>query len=103
MQAERVPALSPQEAIGMVETRGIVGAIEALDAMAKAAKIRLLFFRRVGSGLVTVCVAGDVAAVTAAVAAGTEAARRTGEEIMGTNVIPRPHPDLWPVLAGGDW
>lgn len=85
-------------AIGMVETRGYVGALEALDAMSKAAKVRMLFFRRVGSGLVTVCVTGDVAAVQAAVAAGTGAATRTGEEVFGHNVIARVHPELLPVI-----
>ncbi len=95
VQGEAAPA---HEAIGMVETRGLVGAMEALDAMAKAAGVRMLFFRRVGSGLVTVCVAGEVAAVEAAVAAGTGAAARTGEEVFGHNVIPRPHPELMPLI-----
>lgn len=84
----------------MVETQGMVGAIEALDTMGKAARVRLLFFLRAGSGLVTVCVAGDVSAVQAAVQAGGQAARRTGEEVVGQNVIPRPHPDLRRILVG---
>jgi ethanolamine utilization protein EutM len=91
-----------REAIGMVETRGVVGALEALDAMAKAASVRLVFFRRVGSGLVTVCVAGDVAAVAAAVAAGSQAAERVGEEVLCQAVIPRPHPDLLPLIQADD-
>lgn len=103
MPSEEIRSIGPTEAVGLVETRGFVGAVEALDAMAKAAKVRLVFFRRVGSGLVTVCVAGDVAAVQAAVAAGGQAARRVGEEVVGQNVIPRPHPDLVPVLLSDRW
>ncbi|MHB1956919.1 MAG: BMC domain-containing protein [Sulfobacillus sp.] len=92
------------DAVGMVETRGLIAALEALDTMAKAAQIRMLSVRRAGSGLVTVIVAGDVAAVQSAVAAGSAAASRTGEELIGSNVIPRPHPDLWPALMdSGVW
>ena len=86
------------EAVGMVETRGLIAALESLDTMAKAAQVRMLSFRRAGSGLVTVIVAGDVAAVQSAVAAGEAAADRTGEELISACVIPRPHPDLWPAL-----
>ncbi len=89
---------SQVEAVGMVETCGLIAALEALDAMTKAAQVRMLGVKRAGSGLVTVIVAGDVAAVQASVAAGGVAAARTGEDVIGANVIPRPHPDLWPVL-----
>lgn len=89
---------SRSEAVGMVETRGLTAALEALDTMAKAAQVRMLSFRRAGSGLVTVIVAGDVAAVQSAVAAGSAAVDRTGEDLIAANVIPRPHPDLWPAI-----
>ncbi|WP_151737124.1 BMC domain-containing protein ['Paenibacillus yunnanensis' Narsing Rao et al. 2020] len=82
------------QAIGLIETRGLTPAVEALDAMCKAANVRLLDFKRVGSGLVTVIVEGDVAAVTAAVEAGGSSYRQTGGQLIATNVIPRPHPDL---------
>lgn len=86
------------ESVGMVETRGLIAALEALDTMAKAAQVRMLSVRREGSGLVTVIVAGDVAAVQSAVTSGSAAASRTKEELIGANVIPSPHPDLWPAL-----
>ena len=98
MAQVKVAIQTREEAVGMVETRGLIGALEALDAMAKAAQVRLLSLKRVGSGLVTVIMAGDVAAVQSAVSVGTLAVSRTGEELIGTNVIPRPHPDLWPAL-----
>jgi len=77
-------------AIGMVETKGIVPLIEASDAMLKAANVDMIGWDKVGSGLVTAFVTGDVAAVKAAVDAGAEAAGRIGE-VAGVHVIPRPH------------
>ena len=80
------------EALGMIETRGLVGAIEAADAMVKAANVVLVGSERVGSGLVTVMVRGDVGAVKAATDAGAQAAKRVGE-VVSVHVIPRPHTD----------
>ncbi|RAL22695.1 BMC domain-containing protein [Thermoflavimicrobium daqui] len=82
------------QAIGLVETRGLVVAIEALDTMCKAANVRMIDLKRVGSGLVTVIVEGDVAAVTAAVEAGKQVYTVTGGELVSSNVIPHPHPEL---------
>lgn len=82
-----------KDAVGMVETRGFVGMIEASDAMAKAAKVRLLGFDKAGSGLVTTLCRGEVGAVKAAVEAGAAAAQRVGE-LVSVHVIPRPHDDL---------
>ncbi len=82
-----------QEALGLVETRGLVGAIEAADAGAKAANVRLLGMERADAGLVTVKYLGEVAAVRAAVDAGAAAAGRVGQ-LVSTHVIPRPHDDL---------
>ncbi len=81
------------EALGMIETRGLVGAIEAADAMVKAAKVVLVGKEQVGGGLVTVLVRGDVGAVKAATDAGAAAARRVGELVSG-HVIPRPHEEV---------
>jgi len=81
------------EALGMVETRGLIGAIEAADAMVKAANVKLVGKEQIGSGLVTVMVRGDVGAVKAAVEAGSSAAQRVGE-LVSTHVIPRPHNDV---------
>ena len=78
------------EALGMIETRGLVGAIEAADAMTKAASVELCGYEKIGSGLVTVMVRGDVGAVKAAVEAGNVAACNVGE-VVSTHVIPRPH------------
>ncbi|MCL6456593.1 MAG: BMC domain-containing protein [Gorillibacterium sp.] len=86
------------QAIGLIETRGLVAALEAVDAMCKAANVQLVDLKKVGSGLVTVIVEGDVAAVTAAVDAGKLAYVRTGGELVSSNVIPRPHPDLAKML-----
>jgi ethanolamine utilization protein EutM len=80
------------EALGMIETRGLVGAIEAADAMVKAANVELIGSERIGSGLVTVMVRGDVGAVKAATDAGAQAAKRVGE-VVSVHVIPRPHAD----------
>lgn len=84
-------------ALGMVETRGTVGAIEALDAMVKAANVTVAGKVNVGGGLVTVFVRGDVGAVKAATDAGAEAAQRVGE-LKSVHVIPRPHEDLAKIL-----
>jgi ethanolamine utilization protein EutM len=81
------------ESIGMVETRGYVGSVEASDAMVKAASVSLVRQIQIGGGLVTVVVKGDVGSVKAAVEAGAEAAKRVGE-LVCSHVIPRPHPDL---------
>src|SRR5947208_17161253 len=81
------------EALGMVETKGLVAMIEAADAMVKAAKVTLVGWEKIGSGLVTAMVRGDVAAVKAATDAGAAAARRVGERVSGP-VIPRPHQTL---------
>ena len=78
------------DALGMVETKGLVGAVEAADAMVKAAKVELIGFEKIGGGYVTAIVRGDVAAVRAAVDAGVRAAEKVGE-IVSTHVIPRPH------------
>lgn len=85
------------EALGMVETRGLVAAIEAADAMVKAANVALIGTEKIGSGLVTVMVRGDVGAVKAAVEAGGTAAARLGE-VVATHVIPRPHTDVEKIL-----
>ena len=81
------------EALGMIETRGLVAMIEASDAMVKAAKVSLVGWEKIGSGYVTAMVRGDVAAVKAATDAGAAAARRVGE-LIGVHVIPRPGDDL---------
>ena len=86
-----------QEALGMVETRGLVAAIEAADAMLKAANVVLVGTEKIGSGLVSVMVRGDVGAVNAAVQAGGTTAARLGE-IIATHVIPRPHNDVEKIL-----
>jgi len=85
------------EAIGLIETRGLVGSIEAADAMVKAANVKLVGEERIGGGLVTVIVKGDVGAVKAAVDAGAAAAKRVGE-LISVHVIPRPHSDLDSIL-----
>ena len=84
-------------ALGMVETRGVVGSIEAADAMVKAANVTLIGKVKVGGALVTVMVRGDVGAVKASVDAGAAAAERVGE-LMSCHVIPRPHPELEEIL-----
>ena len=86
-----------QEALGMVETRGLTAAIEAADAMTKAAEVALVGTEKIGSGLVTVMVRGDVGAVKSAVDAGAAAAKRVGE-LYGVHVIPRPHADVEYIL-----
>ena len=86
-----------QLALGMVETRGLTAAIEAADAMTKAAEVTLVGTEKIGSGLVTVMVRGDVGAVKAAVETGADAAGRLGE-LVATHVIPRPHNDVEKIL-----
>lgn len=84
-------------ALGMIETRGLVGAIEAADAMVKAANVTLVGKEHIGGGLVTVLVRGDVGAVKAATDAGAAAAERVGE-LVSVHVIPRPHNEIEEVL-----
>ncbi|MEI8200597.1 MAG: BMC domain-containing protein [Eubacteriales bacterium] len=86
-----------KEALGMVETKGLVAAIEAADAMVKAANVRLIGKEKIGSGLVTVMVRGDVGAVKASVEAGAAAAKRVGE-LISVHVIPSPHSDVESIL-----
>ena len=107
IKAEPVKAESPKpvkevkkmalEALGMVETRGLVAAIEAADAMVKAANVTLIGTEKIGSGLVSVMVRGDVGAVKAAVDAGASSASKLGE-LVATHVIPRPHGDVEKIL-----
>ncbi len=85
------------EALGMVETKGLVGSIEAADAMVKAANVRLIGKEQIGSGLVTVMVRGDVGAVKASVEAGASAAKRVGE-LVSVHVIASPHADVEGIL-----
>lgn len=88
-----------QKALGMIETRGLVAVTEAADAMLKAANVELIGTEKIGSGLVTVMVTGDVGAVKAAVEAGESVASRLGE-VVATHVIPRPHEDVISILPG---
>lgn len=88
------------ETLGMIETKGLVGAIEAADAMTKSANVTLMGYEKIGSGLVTVMVRGDVGAVKAAVDAGACAAEKVGE-IVAQHVIPRPHTDVEKILPKG--
>jgi ethanolamine utilization microcompartment shell protein EutS len=85
------------QALGMIETRGLVAAIEAADAMLKAANVELVGTEKIGSGLVSVMVRGDVGAVKSAVEAGAASAERLGE-VIATHVIPRPHDDVEKIL-----
>ncbi len=85
------------EALGMIETRGLTASIEAADAMTKAANVTLVGTEKIGSGLVSVIVRGDVGAVKAAVEAGADAASRLGE-LVAKHVIPRPHSDVEKIL-----
>ena len=88
------------EALGMIETRGFVGMVEASDAMVKAAKVELVGYEKIGGGYVTSIVRGDVAAVKAATEAGQRAAERVGE-LVSVHVIPRPHVNIDLVLPLG--
>jgi len=89
-----------QEALGMIETKGLVGSIEAADAMVKAANVVLIGKEYIGAGYVTVMVRGDVGAVKAATDAGAAAARRVGE-LISVHVIPRPNSEAEKILPGG--
>lgn len=88
-----------EDALGMVETIGEVGAIEAADAMVKAANVRLVGKEKIGGGFVTVMVRGDVGAVKAATEAGAAAAQKVGE-LKSVHVIPRPHKEVESILPG---
>jgi ethanolamine utilization protein EutM len=88
------------DALGMIETRGFVGMVEAADAMVKAAQVELIGYEKIGGGFVTAVVRGDVAAVRAAVDAGSRAAQKTGE-VVSVHVIPRPHDSVDGVLPLG--
>ena len=88
------------DALGMIETRGFVGLVEASDAMVKAAKVELIGFEKIGGGYVTAIVRGDVAAVKAATEAGARSAERVGE-LVSVHVIPRPHANVDAVLPLG--
>jgi ethanolamine utilization protein EutM len=88
-----------QDALGLIETRGLVGAIEAADAMVKAARVKFLGRQKVKGGLVAVLVAGDVGAVKAAVDAGSAACQRVGT-LVSSHVIPRPHEDIDLMIPG---
>ncbi|GHT85123.1 carboxysome shell protein [Spirochaetia bacterium] len=90
------------KALGMVETKGLVGAIEAADVMLKAANVSLMGCEKIGSGLVTVMVRGDVGAVHLAVDAGAAAAGKLGP-VAGAHVIPRPHHELEAILPESPW
>jgi len=95
--AKKIKEEKKMEALGMIETRGLVAAIEAADAMCKAANVVLVGTEKIGSGLVTVMVRGDVGAVKSAVESGTSAAGRLGE-LVASHVIPRPHGDVEKIL-----
>ena len=88
-----------QQALGMIETRGLVGAIEAADAMVKAARVKFLGRQKVGGGLVAVMVSGDVGAVKAAVDAGAAACQRVGT-LISSYVVPRPHDEIDLMIPG---
>ena len=88
------------EALGMIETKGLVGAIAAADAMTKSANVTLMGYEKIGSGLVTVMVRGDVGAVKAATDAGAAAAEKIGE-LISVHVIPRPHTEVDGILPHG--
>lgn len=85
------------DALGMIETKGFVGMVEAADAMVKAARVELVGFEKIGGGYVTAVVRGDVAAVKAATEAGQRAAERVGE-LVSVHVIPRPHTEVESIL-----
>ena len=97
VEANKEVKVMTQEALGMVETRGLVAAIEAADSMLKAANVTLIGTEKIGSGLVSVMVRGDVGAVKAAVEAGSSNASKLGE-LVAVHVIPRPHGDVEKIL-----
>ncbi len=88
------------DALGLIETKGFVGMVEASDAMVKAAKVELVGYEKIGGGYVTMVIRGDVAAVKAAIEAGARGAERVGE-LVSTHVIPRPHDTIEAVLPLG--
>ncbi len=92
--------MSETDALGMIETRGFAAVVEAADAMVKAARVELVGYQQIGGGYVTAIVRGDVAAVRAALDAGSRAAERVGE-IVSTHIIPRPHANVDAVLPLG--
>lgn len=94
-------SMTTLEALGMIETRGLVGAIEAADAMVKAAKVQLVGKEKIGGGYVTVFVRGDVGAVKAATDAGATAAEKVGE-LVSVHVIPRPHQEVEMIIPHRD-
>jgi len=99
LEFRHIPHMA-QEALSMVETRGLIGAVEAADAMVKAANVVLVGKEYIGAGYVTVLVRGDVGAVKAATDAGAAAARRVGE-LISVHVIPRPHAEVERILPKG--
>lgn len=99
-QQTEVIKMANTNSLGMIETKGLVGAIEAADAMVKAANVALVGKESIGAGLVTVMVRGDVGAVKAATDAGAAAAERVGE-LVSVHVIPRPHTEVDSILPGG--
>ena len=96
-EKKEIKKMAQLDALGMIETKGLVGSIEAADAMVKAANVTLVGKERVGGGLVTVLVRGDVGAVKAATDAGAAAAQRVGE-LVSVHVIPRPHTEVETIL-----
>jgi ethanolamine utilization protein EutM len=88
------------DALGMIETKGLVAAIESVDAMAKSANVALVGMERIGGGYVSVFVRGEVGAVKAAIDAGTAAAKKIGE-VVSVHIIPRPHPDTEKLVPQG--
>ena len=97
---KKADIIMQMEALGMIETKGLVGAIEAADAMVKAANVHLVGKELVGGGLVTIVVRGDVGAVKAATDAGAAAAKRVGE-LVSVHVIPRPHGEVEMIIPSG--
>ena len=89
--------MSTLSALGMIETKGFIGSVEAADAMVKSANVQLVGYKQIGSGLVTVLVRGDVGAVKSATDAGAAAANQVGE-VVSVHVIPRPHSDVEKIL-----
>jgi microcompartment protein CcmL/EutN len=98
MNAKEIKTMA--DALGMIETKGFVGMVEACDAMVKAAKVELVHYEKIGGGYVTAIVRGDVAAVKAATEAGARSAERIGE-LVSVHVIPRPHANIDAVLPLG--
>ena len=90
-----------QDALGLIETKGLIGSIEAADAMVKAANVTLVGRESIGGGYVTVVITGDVGAVKAAIDAGATAAKKIGE-LVSVHLIPRPHDDVQKLLPGGE-